>query len=86
MIDRQRLEGSIDVVGEGESRFTPEEGAKRLAARLSRPDLAPHEALPGDTRLWAALQQAAGGAWGGCVYDVESILKQLDAGRRVACP
>ena len=85
VIDRQRLEGSIDVVGEGESRFTPEEGAKRLAARLPRPDLAPHEALPGDTRLWAALQQAAGGAWGGCVYDVESILKQLDAGRRVAC-
>ena len=33
--------------------------------------------LPDDTRLWAALQQASGGTWGGCVYDVDSVLKSL---------
>ena len=45
-----------------------------LAARASRDDLATHPALPGDTRLWAALQNASGGTWGGCVYDVDAIL------------
>ena len=39
-----------------------------------RPDLAPDPDLPADTRLWAALQQASGGTWGGCVYDVEAIV------------
>ena len=37
----------------------------------------PHEKLPADTRLWAALQAASGGTWGGCVYDVDSIIAQL---------
>ena len=41
------------------------------------PDLAPDPALPDDTRLWAALQQAGGGTWGGCVYDVDAILGKL---------
>jgi hypothetical protein len=30
-----------------------------------------------DTRLWAALQLAGGGTWGGCVFDVESIIDKL---------
>jgi dihydroxyacid dehydratase/phosphogluconate dehydratase len=81
-IDRNKLEGSLDFVGEGARRFSPEEGAKLLAQRPSRSDLAPAEGLPEDTRLWAALQQAGGGAWGGCVYDVESVLALLDAGRK----
>mgnify|MGYP003393911867 CR=1 FL=1 len=50
---------------------------RALAARSPHPDLAPDPALPDDTRLWAALQQASGGAWGGCVYDVEAILARL---------
>ena len=48
-----------------------------LAARAPHPDLAPDPDLPDDTRLWAALQQASGGTWGGCVYDVEKILEKL---------
>jgi hypothetical protein len=28
--------------------------------------------------LWAALQQAGGGAWGGCVYDVDEITRRLN--------
>ena len=38
--------------------------------------------LPDDTRLWAALQDASGGAWGGSVFDVDAILRVLDAGRK----
>ncbi len=81
-IDRNRAEGSIDLVGEGARRFSPEEGAKILAARSSRPDLAPHPAYPEDTRLWAALQLVAGGTWTGCVYDPDAIIATLEAGRK----
>ena len=36
--------------------------------------------LPDDTRLWAALQRASGGTWGGCVYDVDRIVEVIAAG------
>ncbi len=74
-IDRNKLEGSIDLVG-------AEEGERVLAQRPPRPDLAPDSELPPDTRLWAALQQVGGGVWGGCVFDVEAIVKTLEAGRK----
>jgi xylonate dehydratase len=77
VIDRNRLVGSIDLVGEEGRRFTAVEGARVLAARRPRPDLAPDPDLPDDTRLWAALQQAGGGTWGGCVYDVDAIVAAL---------
>jgi putative YjhG/YagF family dehydratase len=85
-IDCRRNEGSIDLVGAGSRRFTPEEGSRILAGRPSRKDLAPHPALPADTRLWAALQSVAGGTWGGCVYDAERIIQALAAGRKAAGP
>ena len=78
VIHRIRLEGSIDLVGEGERRFTPQQGAEVLARRSTRPDLAPNPALPADTRLWAALQLASGGTWAGCVYDPERIIAALN--------
>jgi putative YjhG/YagF family dehydratase len=80
VIDRNRLEGSVDLVGEGEREFGPEEGARVLARRPPRPDLAPDPDLPADTRLWAALQAVSGGTWGGCVYDVEAIVGRLNGG------
>ena len=80
-IDLNRNEGAIDLVGEGQRRLTPEEGAKILEARPRREDLRPNPALPEDTRLWAALQQAGGGTWAGCVYDADRILELLEAGR-----
>ena len=46
------------------------------------PQLAPHPRLPAETRLWAALQSASGGAWRGCVYDVDRIVQLLEAGHR----
>ena len=81
-IDTRDLRGRIDLVGHGEEIFGAEEGARVLAGRDPRPDLAPEEELPDDTRLWAALQEAGGGTWGGCVYDPDEIVKLLDAGRR----
>jgi putative YjhG/YagF family dehydratase len=78
VIDRNRLEGSIDLVGEGETMFGPEEGSRVLSRRSPRPDLAADPNLPEDTRLWAALQRVGGGTWGGCVYDVDEIVKRLN--------
>jgi putative YjhG/YagF family dehydratase len=81
VIDRNRLEGSVDLVGEGEVVYGPEQGARVLAGRPPREDLAPDPNLPADTRLWAALQAVSGGTWGGCVYDVEAIVAALRAGK-----
>jgi putative YjhG/YagF family dehydratase len=80
VIDCARLEGSIDWVGDGNNEFGAMEAAAILAARPPAPGLAPHPLLPADTRLWAALQRAGGGAWGGCVYDVDKITALLEAG------
>jgi xylonate dehydratase len=80
VIDRNALHGTVNLVGELDSTFSAEEGSRRLASRPPRPDLAPHPALPADTRLWAALVQASGGVWGGCVYDVDAIVTQLERG------
>jgi xylonate dehydratase len=77
IIDRNNLAGTIDLIGEGEKTFTPDEGARLLARREPRPDLAADANLPEDTRLWAALQNASGGVWGGCVYDAEAIINAL---------
>jgi putative YjhG/YagF family dehydratase len=77
-IDRNGLEGSVDLIGEGERTFSPEEGAQVLAQRPPREDLATDPALPADTRLWAALQRISGGTWGGCVYEVDAIVKALE--------
>jgi putative YjhG/YagF family dehydratase len=66
VIDRVRLEGSINLVA----------GDEVLAARAPRPDLAPDAALPAETRIWAALQNASGGTWGGCVFDEEAIIQR----------
>jgi putative YjhG/YagF family dehydratase len=80
-IDRVNLEGSVDLVGAGGHIFGEEEGTRVLAARPPRPDLASDPQLPDDSHLWAALQNASGGTWGGCVYDVDAIIRSLEAGR-----
>jgi len=67
----------VDSICPGVGWFGAEEGARRLDARRPRADLRPHPALPDDTRLWAALVQASGGVWGGCVYDVDAIVSRL---------
>ncbi len=79
IIDRNRLTGTIDLVGEADRRFSAAEGVEILNARPLREDLRPDENLPDDTRLWAALQRVGGGTWGGCVYDVDAIVKKLES-------
>jgi xylonate dehydratase len=69
VIDRVRLEGSINLVSENAEQV--------LAERAPHPALAPDARLPDATRLWAALQQVSGGSWGGAVYDVDAILRAL---------
>ncbi len=78
VIDRGSLVGTVHLVGDAAGSFDPSEGTRRLALRAPRPDLAPHPALPDDTRLWAALVQASGGVWGGCVYDTDRIVARLE--------
>jgi len=77
VIDRAALHGTVDFVGSLDHPLSALEGAKQLAARTPREDLAPHPDLPEDTRLWAALVHVSGGVWGGCVYDTEAIVSQL---------
>ncbi len=75
VIDRTRLEGSVNLVVDG----SVEAGTRELAARAPRPDLAADPLLPRETRLWAALQDASGGTWAGCVFDEEAIIRRLRA-------
>jgi len=81
IIDRVNLTGTIDLVGHDGQRYTPEQGAAVLAARPAHPDLRPDPDLPDDTRLWAALQNASGGVWAGAVYDADTIIGLIEAGR-----
>jgi putative YjhG/YagF family dehydratase len=78
VIDREALTGTLQLVGDADEIFGADEGTQRLAQRDPRPDLQPHPALPEDTRLWAALVQASGGVWGGCVYDADKIISLLE--------
>jgi putative YjhG/YagF family dehydratase len=82
VIDRNRLEGTIDLVGTtADGQRGTQWGTRVLAERPSRPDLAPDPRLPDDTRLWAALQNACGGTWGGCVYDADTVVRRLTGER-----
>ena len=82
-INRQTLEGSVNLVGESGTAVSIEQGDRILSERRPRPDLAPDPSLPNDTRIWAALQDVSGGPWGGAVYDPEAILEVIEAGKRV---
>jgi putative YjhG/YagF family dehydratase len=77
VIDRIKLDASVDFIGENGEVFDAEEGKRRLVARPNRDDLAPDSALPDDTRLWAALIHASGGIWAGCVYDPDAIVNAV---------
>jgi putative YjhG/YagF family dehydratase len=78
-INRQTLEGKIDFVGSVEKTVSPDEGGRILASRKSHPGLSPDPRMPADSRLWAALQNVGGGTWGGCIYEVDEIIRRLEA-------
>ncbi len=77
VVDRTAMTGTVDFIGSAATPLSSEEGAALLAARPSRTDLAPHPLLPDDTRIWALLQNASGGTWGGCVYDAADIAARM---------
>lgn len=79
-IDRNELTASVDLVGESGRPVDAKHGSAILATRAPRPDLRTDPNLPDDTRLWAALQNAGGGTWGGCVYDADAVSALLRAG------
>lgn len=81
VIDRNKLEGTLDFVGENGRPCGVEEARRILDSRPMHPKIAPHPALPDETKLWAALQQLGGGTWGGCVFDVEAILTHIRRSR-----
>jgi len=83
IIDPIKLEGTVDFIGDDQGEYTPDEGAQVLANRPPRDDLSPDPLLPPETHLWAQLQLAGGGTWGGCVFDVEQIAEILKAGRKI---
>lgn len=82
VIDRNRLDATIDLVGEAGQALSAVEGSRLLAARAERDDLHADPLLPPETRLWAALQEVSGGVWGGAVYDVDAIVRVLEAGKK----
>jgi putative YjhG/YagF family dehydratase len=71
-IDRNSLDGHVNLAGQ-DGRSADE----LLSNRQPHPQLRVDPDMPDDTRLWAALQQVGGGAWGGCVYDVDEITRRL---------
>ena len=82
VINRNTLEGSVNFIGESGSVANANTGSRILEDRTPNPDLAEDSSLPDDTRIWAALQDISGGTWGGAVYDCESILRVVAAGKR----
>lgn len=77
IINRQTLEGSVNLVGQAGERMSIDWGTEELKRRSARTDLAADPELPADTVLWAALAAASGGIWNGCVYDSERIRAKL---------
>lgn len=80
IIDRVKLTGSINLVGTAAGELSPGEASTLLESRGMHVELRPNHRLPDDTRLWAALQEASGGTWAGCIYDVDRIVSVLRAG------
>ncbi len=79
-VDRRSLTGHVNFVGTADRLLSPDEATPELWARAIHPDLEPHPRLPSDTRLWAALQEASGGTWAGCIYDTDRIIEVIQAG------
>jgi xylonate dehydratase len=88
IVDRNQLHGRIDLIGTIDLKTGDKTvhgadwGTVELQQRPTPEHLAADAKLPRDTQLWAALQAASGGTWGGCVYDVERILEVLKAGEQ----
>ncbi|MBL6723681.1 MAG: YjhG/YagF family D-xylonate dehydratase [Rubripirellula sp.] len=74
-IDRNQLIGKVNLIHDQSGNANADQ---ILSLRDPHPELKVDPSMPDDTRLWAALQQAGGGTWGGCVYDVDAIIERLN--------
>ena len=81
IIDKNNLVGSVNLVGDKSGNKGKDWGDKQIDTRPRPTNLRSHPKLPIDSRLWAALQDASGGTWGGCVFDVDDIVQLLEAGK-----
>jgi len=52
-------------------------GRERFPCELHVTIFRPIRGFRRTPRLWAALQEASGGAWGGCIYDADAIIEAL---------
>lgn len=80
IIDRKNLQGWVNFIGANGVEEDMITVHRTLAGRSMHPNIKPDERLNDDTRLWAALQDASGGTWAGCIYDPELIGLVLQAG------
>jgi putative YjhG/YagF family dehydratase len=78
VVDRERLEASVDLVGHADERWEPAHGERVLSERPLGDGVRPDPELPADVRLWAQMQSISGGLWGGCVYDQDAIIGALE--------
>jgi putative YjhG/YagF family dehydratase len=77
VIDRKAQEGRVNLVGTADGPLDAAAAEELLASRPRHPGLSGRPDLPDDTKLWAALQEASGGIWAGCVYDPDRIIAAL---------
>ena len=84
VIDRLKLEGTVNLVGADGKMFSAEEGVRVLAAREPRPDLAPDPALPGrHPALGGAAERQRRHLGRMCISIVTSIVKFLEKDRKM---
>ena len=76
-VDCKQLKGHVNLVSGSQAGGGSVQADELLAQRPPHADLGVDPDVPDDTRLWAALQQVGGGTWGGCVYDVDEIIRRL---------
>ena len=82
VVDPERLEATVDLVGHGDERWTADEAADVLATRPRHPATSrPTPGIPATRACGRRCSASSGGLWGGCVYDEEAIVALLDAGR-----
>ncbi len=83
IVDRNPLEGTIDLVGDAGARVHAGRRPARAWPSDARAKICtPTTSCPTTRGCGPRLQRASGGTWAGCVYDVERIVRLLEAGER----
>ena len=81
VVDRNSMEGTVNFVGENGRKLPASEAERVLAARTPRRDLAADPQLAGRYTAMGSVTGCQRGTMGGSVYDVDTILRVLEAGK-----